>query len=170
MKTRWVRIAVYNIKLSLYERKRHKSLKKEKKKVYTLLKEMTGVNLRYPGFLISFKYSFRYGFTPRLWSVSHYSFSADRRIEMWFQSVLHPHRWTQVQTPQSVWVIWIINPYLGLAQRLKKLSSLEKNVFLLRQDRNLFGHNSSKKTIMRYLNKRKISGTCERRNQDEVDE
>lgn len=34
MKTRWVRIAVYNIKLSLYERKRHKSLKKEKKSVY----------------------------------------------------------------------------------------------------------------------------------------
>lgn len=34
MKTRWVRIAVYNIKLSLYERKRHKSLKKGKKSVY----------------------------------------------------------------------------------------------------------------------------------------
>lgn len=128
MKTRWVRIAVYNIKLSLYERKRHKSLKK-KKEVYTLLKEMTGVNLRYPGFLISFKYSFRYGFTLRLWSASHYSFSADRRIEMWFQSVLHPHRWTQVQTPQSGWVIWIINPCLRFAQRFKKLSSQEKNVF-----------------------------------------
>lgn len=34
MKTRWVRIAVYNIKLSLYERKGHKSLKKKKKSVY----------------------------------------------------------------------------------------------------------------------------------------
>lgn len=58
---------------------------------------MTGVNFRYPGFVISFKYCFRYSFIPRLWSAAHYSFSADRRPEMWFQSVLLPHMWA----PQS---------------------------------------------------------------------
>lgn len=168
MKTRWVRIAVYNIKLSLYERKRHKSLKKKKKCIHCWRKWQGSI-----WGILGFWYPSSTALDmalPRgcdLHHITHFQLTGELKCGF---SVLHPHRWTQVQTPQSVWVIWIINPYLRLAQRSKKLSSLEKNVFLLRQDHNLFGHNSSKKTIMRYLNKRKKSGTCERRTQDEVDE
>lgn len=47
-------------------------------------------------FLICFKYFVWYDFIPRLCSAAHYS--TDSRTEMWFQSVLHPHRWARVQS------------------------------------------------------------------------
>lgn len=44
------------------------------------MKEMTGVNLNYPEFLISFKRCFTHRFILRLWLPAHYSFSAVRNV------------------------------------------------------------------------------------------
>lgn len=89
-------MAAYNIKLSSYSGEVGGRPPNNGKEASALSEEMTGVNLRHPGLLISLKLKKKAAAdnSPSrvcdLQRVTH--LSTDSRAEMWFQSVLLPHR------------------------------------------------------------------------------